>query len=111
MQHDLSSMTLPALQALQWRVEKALSEYEGRKKAQAIRAIIEAAGQHGYSLTDLFGAAAVNKLQQEPKRRAAAPQKYSNPENRDQTWSGRGRKPLWVVAALRAGKTLDDLRG
>jgi DNA-binding protein H-NS len=111
MQHDLSSMTLPALQALQWRVEKALAEYGSRKKAQAIRAVIEAAGQHGYSLTDLFGAVAVKKLQLAPKRRAAVAQKYRNPVNSELTWSGRGRKPLWVVAALEEGKTLADLRG
>jgi DNA-binding protein H-NS len=26
------------------------------------------------------------------------------------TWSGRGRRPAWLNAALAAGKTLDDLR-
>jgi DNA-binding protein H-NS len=26
------------------------------------------------------------------------------------TWSGRGRRPGWVLAALAAGKTLDELR-
>jgi DNA-binding protein H-NS len=26
------------------------------------------------------------------------------------TWSGRGRRPGWVIAALAAGKTLDELR-
>jgi DNA-binding protein H-NS len=26
------------------------------------------------------------------------------------TWSGRGRRPGWVLEALKAGKSLDDLR-
>lgn len=34
---------------------------------------------------------------------------YRGPEG--QTWGGgRGRKPQWVVEALKSGKTLDDLR-
>ncbi|WP_445322487.1 H-NS histone family protein [Roseobacter sp. HKCC-CH-9208] len=35
--------------------------------------------------------------------------RYRNPSNPDQTWTGRGRKPLWVVDALNSGKSLDDL--
>ena len=34
---------------------------------------------------------------------------YANPENAGQTWTGRGRKPAWVVEALTKGKTLTDL--
>jgi DNA-binding protein H-NS len=33
--------------------------------------------------------------------------KYQNPKNPAETWSGRGRKPLWVRQQLRAGKKLD----
>jgi DNA-binding protein H-NS len=35
--------------------------------------------------------------------------KYQNPNNPAETWSGRGRKPLWVKQQLRAGKKLDRL--
>jgi DNA-binding protein H-NS len=34
--------------------------------------------------------------------------KYRNPENRRETWAGRGRQPLWLKAQLRSGKKLDD---
>ena len=33
--------------------------------------------------------------------------KYRNPANKIETWAGRGRQPLWVVAALKSGKKLD----
>ncbi|MGV7217082.1 H-NS histone family protein [Bradyrhizobium sp. UFLA05-112] len=36
-------------------------------------------------------------------------QKYQNPKNPDETWSGRGKQPRWLRAQLRAGKKLDDL--
>jgi DNA-binding protein H-NS len=35
--------------------------------------------------------------------------KYRNPQHPFETWSGRGRQPLWVGAHLRSGKKVDDL--
>lgn len=34
-------------------------------------------------------------------QRAAVPPKYRNPANPTQLWSGRGRKPGWIVDALK----------
>jgi DNA-binding protein H-NS len=36
--------------------------------------------------------------------------KYFNPSAPLETWSGRGKQPRWVVAALRSGQKLEDLR-
>jgi DNA-binding protein H-NS len=33
--------------------------------------------------------------------------KYRNPADKRETWAGRGRQPLWLVAALKSGKKLD----
>ena len=35
--------------------------------------------------------------------------KYRNPEQPAETWSGRGKKPAWVVGQLSSGKKLEDL--
>ena len=42
--------------------------------------------------------------------RGKAVQKYQNPENPTETWSGRGRPPKWVQAALAGGRTMADLQ-
>jgi DNA-binding protein H-NS len=34
--------------------------------------------------------------------------KYRNPQNRSETWAGRGKQPRWLTAQLRTGKKLDD---
>jgi DNA-binding protein H-NS len=34
--------------------------------------------------------------------------KYCNPSAPTETWSGRGKQPRWLVAALRSGSKLDD---
>jgi DNA-binding protein H-NS len=39
------------------------------------------------------------------KRSASA--KYRNPDNVTEIWSGRGRRPLWLEAQLKAGKELE----
>ena len=33
--------------------------------------------------------------------------KYRNPENPSETWAGRGLRPRWLAAALKAGKKLE----
>jgi DNA-binding protein H-NS len=35
--------------------------------------------------------------------------RYRNPET-SETWSGRGKQPRWMTAAMEAGRSLDDLR-
>jgi DNA-binding protein H-NS len=34
--------------------------------------------------------------------------KYQNPDNPSETWAGRGLKPRWLTAALKAGGKIDD---
>ncbi len=34
--------------------------------------------------------------------------KYRNPKDRSETWTGRGRMPLWMVALIKQGKKQTD---
>jgi len=100
--YDLEALSLTELRKLDKDVAKAISTFEDRQKADA-RAKVEAFSREmGYSLAELAGHDA------KPKRTPAVP-KYQHPENTALTWSGRGRKPLWFVEALQAGKTAEDL--
>ena len=36
--------------------------------------------------------------------------KYSNPSSPAETWSGRGKQPRWLVAALQSGHQLEEFR-
>jgi DNA-binding protein H-NS len=40
--------------------------------------------------------------------RGAVPPKYRNPDNPAETWAGRGLKPRWLAAAIKAGGKLED---
>jgi DNA-binding protein H-NS len=45
-----------------------------------------------------------------PRRRypKVLPQ-FRNPDT-DETWSGRGKKPRWLIAAVKSGRTKDEFR-
>jgi len=99
---DLEKLSLKELKELQTKVAKEIANFETRKKKEALLELEEKAKELGFSLAELTGAATVRK-------RTPAVAKYANPADVADTWSGRGRKPRWFVAALTAGKSPDDL--
>jgi len=42
-----------------------------------------------------------------PGVRGPVAPKYRNPQNPSETWAGRGLKPRWLAAAIKAGKKLE----
>lgn len=98
---NLKDMPRKELLRLQKDVEKALRAAEQRDRAAALRAAEEAVAEYGFSLNDISTGA-------KAKRPKASP-KYRNPADPTQTWTGRGRKPGWVHAALKNGADITDL--
>ena len=99
---DLETLSLAELKQLKKRVDTAIDEFAEREKRKALAEVEAFARERGLSLADLSSVA------QKKTRKSAAP-KYANPANPAETWTGRGRRPRWVVAAQDAGKSLDDL--
>lgn len=99
---ELNNLSLKELKDLQTQVAKAIATFEDRRKREAVSKLEANARDLGFSLADLVDAA-------QPRKRPAATPKYANPQNPDDTWSGRGRKPRWFIEAVDAGKALTDL--
>lgn len=104
MTNDLNMMSRKELLSLRASVEKALSTVAAREKKAAIEAVERAAAEHGYTLAELQGTSGAKGQRTKPK----SPAKYRNPENGTDTWSGRGRKPHWVLDLQKHGKNLED---
>lgn len=98
---DLNAFSLAELKQLEKDIAKAISSFEGRQKAEAFSKVNALAAELGFPLADLVGFAPA-------KKRSESVAKYRHPENPEITWSGRGRKPTWIVEALAAGKSLED---
>lgn len=100
--YDLNSMSLADLKKLQKEVTKAVDTYSERERKAALAEAEALVRERGFTLSELVG-----EMSAKPRKAVAA--KYANPADPSDTWSGRGRKPRWVVAALEAGKSMEDL--
>ncbi|WP_225027473.1 H-NS histone family protein [Xinfangfangia pollutisoli] len=99
---DLNTLSLKELKDLQAQVAKAISGFADRKKKEALAALEEKARDMGFSLAELTGVSAGRK-------RTVSAAKYRNPENPSETWTGRGRQPRWYAAAIKAGKSPEEM--
>ena len=90
-------------------MDRAIASYETRKRQEAISAVEQAAREHGFKLAELLGNGKSGKGRKSDAGGTAGAAKYVNPDNPEQTWSGRGRRPQWISEALESGRTLEDL--
>lgn len=94
---ELDAMDVDQLQLLATAVAAALRKKASGEKRKARERIRELAALHEIDLAEL---AATN---------SRVPRPYRNPDNQFETWSGRGRKPTWLVTLLASGRTLEEL--
>ncbi len=81
-------------------IHKLIKKKEKTEKEAVRQQMAILAAESGFSIDEILG-----KGKNTVKRIVKA--KYKNPDN-DQTWSGRGRKPKWVVAYVENGGDLND---
>lgn len=97
---NVEKMPLKDLLDLEARVKKAIAGARERERADVKNKLAALAEDAGFSLNDLFGGRGRGK--------SGGVAKFANPDNRTQTWTGRGRKPNWLVAKLNKGAKMDD---
>jgi DNA-binding protein H-NS len=97
--NNLKSMSVDKLTKLREQVNAVL----GAKIAEERRTLEERLGELGR----LTGGGRGRKRNGASARGVVAP-KYRNPDNPAETWAGRGLRPRWLAAALKAGKKLED---
>lgn len=104
---DLKSLSPSQLQALIANAESQMHEARANHVQDVRKKIDALLGNSGLTLADVYptrGRAGKGT----GKRSSVAP-KYRNPENPAETWSGRGRQPLWLAHALkRRGTSIDS---
>ncbi len=121
---DFSSLSPKALAKL---ISDATREHKRKQKRAPILKVraklIRLAKNDGYSIAELFGTgsgSAPAPASEKPGKRAKVSRKssiagkkiapkYQNPDNSSQTWTGRGKAPLWFSALISSGKSREDL--
>jgi DNA-binding protein H-NS len=99
---NVDKLSLKELIDLDLKVQKAIGIAKERERADIKHKIAALAENSGFSVTELFGARGG------AKGKSSGVAKYRNPDNGAETWTGRGRKPNWLVAKLGKGAKMAD---
>jgi DNA-binding protein H-NS len=99
---NVDRMSLKEINDLEAKIAKAKSAAREKAKSDLKDRIDRLVEGSGFTVAELYGFAARGR------GRSKSAAKYANPENKSETWTGRGRKPNWLVARLKKGAKIDD---
>ena len=100
---NVDKMSLKELVALEGKIQGAIVEARTKERGELKSKVAALALSHGFSIAELFGTNGRNG-----KSKASGVAKYANPDDASDTWTGRGRKPNWLVARLKKGAKLSE---
>ena len=89
---NVDRMTLKELLDLEAKFQTAIALTRQRERTNVKREMTVLAEKRGFTLHEVFGGRGKGK---------SVASKYANPDDSSQTWTGRGRRPLWLVAKMR----------
>ncbi|MBE3638671.1 H-NS histone family protein [Mangrovicoccus algicola] len=99
---DISKLSRDELEDLKVQIDKRMAEVEKEQKDAALAEMREIAQRHGVTLEEIV------QMERASASPTGALPKYRDPENPKNTWTGRGRKPKWLVLALEEGANIED---
>ncbi|XID74794.1 H-NS family nucleoid-associated regulatory protein [Alkanindiges sp. WGS2144] len=105
MQPDISNLTVAELKKLTDKAEALIEAKKEQELDAAYDKIKQIAAEAGVSLEELI--ARGSKSGKAGTRKPVAP-RYRNPENHNETWTGRGKQPRWLVAKIADGARLES---
>ena len=114
---DLTDLTPKELESLITQAKRRKVILKKRKPITTVRnKLITQAEAEGYTIEDLFGVVATRKTATRKTSKTGrtaskgrkVPPKYRNPENPEETWTGRGKQPRWMTREIGTGKKVED---
>lgn len=99
---ELKELPADQLQELVATAQKLLGKHEEERRKNAIKQIYEIADAANLRVE------IKDRDDKTPAKKAKGAVKYRNPEDPQQTWTGRGKRPRWLVDSLAAGRRLEE---
>ena len=99
---EINELPLKSLLTLQERLDDAIKAATVRERAEVKLEMEQLAKRRGFDLADV--------LHRKSAKKYGKSAKFINPEDKSQTWTGHGRKPNWLVDAMKKGAQLDEYR-
>jgi len=81
----------------------AKAEQEKASLRSEVESLVKA---RGFTMAELYG----DRISKASKPKTKLPPTHHDPQNPSNTWTGRGRKPRWLVKALEGGGSIDDFK-
>ncbi len=97
---SLDKMSYAELAELRNQVDRTMVEKQNSERVALRQKLADMAKEHGLTLDEVLGKGRKGKGSVAPK--------YRDPKNPENTWTGRGRMPLWMVAATKGSKAKKD---
>jgi DNA-binding protein H-NS len=97
---NVDKMSLKELIALEGKIKGAIAEARTKERSEVRSKVTALALSNGFSISELFGGKGGAK--------SKSVAKYANPDDATDTWTGRGRKPNWLLARLKKGAKLSE---
>ena len=101
---NVEKLSLKELIALEAKLAAAIATARQKERAEIKSKVAELAERHGFSVSELFGGPGRGN----GRKKSVSIAKYANPDDKTDTWTGRGRKPNWLLARLKKGAKLSD---
>ena len=101
---NFEKLSLKELIALEAKLAAAIATARQKERAEIKSKVAELAERHGFSVSELFGGLGRGN----GRKKSVSIAKYANPDDKTDTWTGRGRKPNWLLARLKKGAKLSD---
>jgi DNA-binding protein H-NS len=91
--NNLDKMTYADLIGVEQQIARLKTEKQNAERTALKEKLTAIAKDAGFDIQELFGKAKKGKGSVVPK--------YRDPKNPENTWTGRGRPPRWLAAALK----------
>lgn len=106
---QLEALEIKELETLRLQVDEIIGKKRTAQRKEVLNQIREIAEGAGLSQAELAAALSGKKRRTGgPKAGSKVAPKYRNPKDVAQTWTGRGKQPVWLREAIEGGANKED---
>ena len=104
MQLELDGMSVKELSQFVAEAQQKIEAKKEEELASLRSEVTQLIEDRGYTVEEIFPNGGI------PKKKNKVAPVYRDPENLENTWTGRGRKPKWLAEAIEAGADIESFR-
>jgi DNA-binding protein H-NS len=105
---NLDAMSIDEMWQLHEEISRVLSVRLTSEKRELEKRLTQLRREKETRQSESAGAQSVNGAPPERRKYPRVFPKYRNPNEPSETWSGRGKQPRWLAAALKTGHTIEE---